>query len=74
MRLLNTKTLELREFFGSNIPYYSILSHRWEEEEVVFQDLKDENFGQKKGWAKIKGCCSKAASDGWEWTVRCLIF
>ncbi|PMD16891.1 hypothetical protein NA56DRAFT_649170 [Hyaloscypha hepaticicola] len=42
MRLLNSSKLTLHEFFGSNIPKYAILSHRWEDEEVTFQDMRDE--------------------------------
>lgn len=40
MRLLNTTSLTLHEFFGNSIPSYAILSHRWEDEEVTFQDLQ----------------------------------
>lgn len=50
MRLVNTTSYELREF-PSNIPPYAILSHRWENDEVTFADLKGrhqpvENSGQ----------------------------
>ena len=34
MRLLNTKTYELEEFFVE-IPLYAILSHTWDKEEVI---------------------------------------
>ncbi|KAF5363040.1 hypothetical protein D9758_012636 [Tetrapyrgos nigripes] len=40
MRLLNTKTLRLEEFFDE-IPPYAILSHTWEDEEVTFQDIQN---------------------------------
>jgi hypothetical protein len=72
MRLLNTTTLELREFFGSEIPFYAILSHRWGDGEVTFQDLKSERRFDMAGWGKITGCCSQAENDGWEYAV-CLI-
>ncbi|KAK4889224.1 hypothetical protein LTR27_011982 [Elasticomyces elasticus] len=36
MRLLNTTTLELHEF--ANPPVYAILSHRWSDEEVTYED------------------------------------
>jgi len=70
MRLLNTSTLELHEFFGSDIPYYAILSHRWGADEVTFQDLQ-QGRGSKKaaGWAKITGCCGQAKREGWEYAV-----
>ena len=37
MRLLNTTTLELEEIIGDR-PAYAILSHRWQDDEVSFQD------------------------------------
>ena len=39
MRLLNTKTFQLHEFFEPNIPDYVILSHRWGKNEVTFQQI-----------------------------------
>jgi hypothetical protein len=41
MRLINTSTLRLHEFFGTQIPPYAIISHHWENAEVAFQDLRD---------------------------------
>jgi len=38
MRLINTKSLDLEEFFEEDIPDYAILSHTWGEEEVSLQD------------------------------------
>jgi hypothetical protein len=39
MRLINTKSLELHEFFDSQIPKsYAILSHVWGPEEISFQE------------------------------------
>jgi hypothetical protein len=68
MRLLNTSTLKLEEFFGI-IPYYAILSHRWEREEVSFQDLNSGEGPNKKGYAKVFNCCKQAISDGWKYVV-----
>ena len=75
MRLLNTSTLELCEYMGYNIPSYAILSHRWESEEVSFQDFKSEKREKMAGYAKIKSCCAKAAADGWKyvWIDSCCI-
>src|SRR5262249_32702444 len=44
MRLLKTNTdaLELQEFTGQDIPPYAILSHRWEDGEVTYQDIEEE--------------------------------
>jgi hypothetical protein len=57
------------------IPYYAILSHRWEQAEVTFQDLKDGTAPKKAGYAKIMGFCAKAFSDGWTyvWIDSCCI-
>lgn len=40
MRLLNTSTLKLREFYDDEIPDYAILSHTWEDGEVSFQEME----------------------------------
>ena len=64
MRLLDTSTLELKEFFGDELPAYAILSHRWEEEEVLFQDMINKTFASKKGFAKLAGACRRAYIEG----------
>jgi hypothetical protein len=78
MRLLDTITLRLESFFGSSIPEYAILSHTWNEEEVLFDDIRDS--GQplpvhKKGFAKVKGSCEQAIRDGYKyiWIDTCCI-
>lgn len=38
MRLINTKSMELVEFFDKDVPEYAILSHTWEEEEITFEE------------------------------------
>src|SRR3989440_8278796 len=75
MRLLNTSTLQFREFHGREVPYYTILSHTWGEEEVSFQDMQTDSKEGKSGFAKIKSCCALAASEGWEyvWIDTCCI-
>jgi hypothetical protein len=73
MRLINTKTIQLHEFFETKIPPYTILSHRWEGAEVTFQDFKDGKATELKGYSKILGCCRQALSDGFEFTVNPLI-
>ncbi|KAE9379615.1 HET-domain-containing protein [Stipitochalara longipes BDJ] len=63
MRLINVKTFEFREFFGADVPHYAILSHRWEDEEVTFQDIMNGKGRKMIGWKKIEGvawvdsCC-----------------
>lgn len=78
MRLLSTTTFLLEEFSGKNIPKYAILSHRWEDEEVTFQDLQKVQTLtdiKKKGIGKIMGCLKTAASYGcdWVWIDSCCI-
>ena len=68
MRLLNTRTETLSEFF--TIPRYAILSHTWGEEEVTFKDLDNDKFGNHrklKGYGKISGSCAVALREGFEW-------
>ncbi len=42
MRLLNARSGEIKEFLAEHtIPPYAIVSHRWEDDEVSFQDWQD---------------------------------
>lgn len=65
MRLVNTQTFELEEYF-TNVPTYAILSHTWGDEEVTFQDWQQrrEAAKEKKGFAKIENACNRAREDG----------
>lgn len=48
MRLLNIKTLKLEWFHSADdAPSYAILSHRWEDEEVLFEDVEERPEAQK---------------------------
>ncbi|KAK0671532.1 heterokaryon incompatibility protein-domain-containing protein [Cercophora samala] len=40
MRLLRTDKIELVEVYGSDVEPYAILSHTWDKEEVLFQDIQ----------------------------------
>ncbi|KAK4442596.1 heterokaryon incompatibility protein-domain-containing protein, partial [Podospora aff. communis PSN243] len=84
MRLLNTETLEIREFI-TKIPDYAVLSHTWGDEEVSFQDLTLVNHDQtsddsniirdRSGYRKIGQFCRRAREDGfaWAWADTCCI-
>ncbi|KAF6796427.1 HET domain-containing protein, partial [Colletotrichum musicola] len=49
MKLLNSTTLKIEEFFGSAIPKsYVILSHRWEHGEATYQEVGDERAMSQK--------------------------
>ena len=67
MRLLHTATFRFEEFFDSNVPRYAILSHRWGDGEVTFQDFDTGKEQTRSGFVKIKSCCSLAQSRGFEW-------
>jgi hypothetical protein len=84
MRLLNTSLInnknpgdpvKLEEFFGSQVPPYAILSHTWGKDEVTFQDITSSTGPpyDKAGFSKIRGCCVKAADDGYKyvWIDTC---
>jgi hypothetical protein len=69
MRLINTDTLELKDFLVEEIPPYAILSHTWgaSEDEVSCQDWKTPQRKSKEGFRKIEYCCFQARSDGLHW-------
>ncbi|RYP52969.1 hypothetical protein DL768_001963 [Monosporascus sp. mg162] len=78
MRLLHAKSLVLHDFPNDGqIPEYAILSHTWggNGDEVTIKDLSSWTplYKRKPGWAKIKGCCKQAVTDGIEyvWIDTC---
>lgn len=75
MRLLDTTTLQLHEFFDESTPPYAILSHRWGEDEVSLQDYEDGRKRDGAGYAKILAFCSfaKSQSHDWVWIDTCCI-
>jgi len=70
MRLLATKTISLHEFHDGDIPPYAILSHRWGQEEVTFNDVVNGLAPSRRGFEKVRGFCEQAATDGFEFCVR----
>jgi hypothetical protein len=80
MRLLERKPngeLVLREFIGSNLPAYAILSHTWgaDSEEISFYDIEAGTGKSKDGYHKIQFCATQAAADGlrYFWVDTCCI-
>jgi len=57
MRLLHVDTLELHEFFDKNIPQYAILSHRWQDDEVSYKDVRKRQNRSLQGWQKVENFC-----------------
>lgn len=74
MRLLNTTTLQV-EYCGDGAQRYAVLSHRWVEEEVTFQDIENGSAKSKKGYKKLEDCCKLARNQGhdWVWIDTCCI-
>ncbi|KAE9570915.1 hypothetical protein CGMCC3_g13014 [Colletotrichum fructicola] len=64
MRLIHTTTLAMETFYGRKKPYYAILSHTWEDEEVTLQDWNSWGRNRMKGFHKIRMTCQLAASQG----------
>ncbi|KAK7437911.1 hypothetical protein VKT23_018346 [Stygiomarasmius scandens] len=79
LRLINTKTHRLVDFpeHRDEYPSYAILSHRWLDEEVTYQEYlrpRDETK-RKSGYRKILQACKQASRDGFEyiWIDTCCI-
>ncbi|TVY14033.1 Vegetative incompatibility protein HET-E-1 [Lachnellula arida] len=66
MRLLNATSLKLQGFFDDSLPPYAILSHRWQDDEVSFQDMQTDSARQKAGYAKLK-LWLRSSSEGRTW-------
>ncbi|OTA99260.1 hypothetical protein M426DRAFT_325301 [Hypoxylon sp. CI-4A] len=76
MRLINTDSLKLHEFFGSDVPRrYAILSHTWAKGEVSFQDFQAGRGPSLKGYDKILDACQQASRHyfQWIWVDTCCI-
>lgn len=69
MRLLETRSCTLREFYHCDVPPYAILSHTWTSGEVSFQDLTEGRAASRSGIRKITQCCKQAVSDGLDYVV-----
>ncbi|KAL1615488.1 hypothetical protein SLS54_009020 [Diplodia seriata] len=88
MRLLNCRTLKL-ESFNDDAPRHAILSHRWREEEILFDDFQpdgpaDRRAGyrslckearEKEGYQKLHMACAQAVNDrlDYVWIDTCCI-
>lgn len=75
MRLLHANTSQLCEFPENKVPPYAILSHTWEDDEVLFRDMQEGHAKNKRGYIKIKLACEQAISDELEyvWVDTCCI-
>jgi hypothetical protein len=79
MRLLENSgddKLQLtKDWLEGEIPRYAILSHTWDDSEVLFQDLVDNKEKTKPGYDKIRFCATRAWRDGLRfcWVDTCCI-
>lgn len=79
MRLINVETLQLEEFADASLVKYAILSHRWEEQEVLYDQITTsssrDSMSTMKGFYKVAACCTQAAKDGldYAWVDTCCI-
>jgi Heterokaryon incompatibility protein (HET) len=67
MYLLHTKDRILKEFVGIELPLYAILSHTWDDDEVLFKDVGKRDIENKRGFDKIDRSCKQAMADHFEW-------
>jgi hypothetical protein len=67
--------MQLEEFHSGQTPKYAILSHRWESEEVTFQDMSALKLLGKKGYGKIQSAAWHARMKGLDylWVDTCNI-
>ena len=76
MRLLHTETKELESFDNDILtPDYAILSHRWLDGEITFQDMSRLDVTEIQGYAKLSSACYTARSMGlsYLWMDTCCI-
>ena len=76
MWLIDTKTLRVKEFPSDRRPKYAILSHKWEKDELSFQQFQNQNACHKmKGYQKVIRFCREAHRNGlnWGWVDTCCI-
>lgn len=68
MRLINTETLEFEEVTSQNAEY-AIISHRWGDDEVSYQDFLRDRDGARtgSGWQKITEGCRLARQFRYRW-------
>ncbi|KAF2842629.1 HET-domain-containing protein [Patellaria atrata CBS 101060] len=78
MRLLHfdySRGLISTDFGRKSIPPYAILSHRWGDGEVLFEDLGSDTYKKKDGYRKIEFCAEQVAQDQLQyfWIDTCCI-
>lgn len=64
MWLIDTHTLEPKEFFDEHVPRYAILSHCCDEDEVTLVEFRNGEKRNSEGFAKPQSCCAIARLQG----------
>ncbi|KAG8534404.1 uncharacterized protein KY384_001249 [Bacidia gigantensis] len=72
MRLLNTRTSEFKEINSHHGLKYAILSHRWSEQEVSYEEMQKGTALEGLGLSKIRHFCRLAADKGFDWAWELL--
>jgi tetratricopeptide (TPR) repeat protein len=79
MRLLHfdeVGKLVLTDYRGKTTPPYAILSHRWSDSEILFNDVQTEAYKEREeGYRKLAFCAKQAAQDKLQyfWVDTCCI-
>ncbi|KAH7095533.1 kinesin light chain [Paraphoma chrysanthemicola] len=79
MRLLHFNELGrpvLTDFRGKTVPPYAILSHRWSDSEILFEDISNGTYEKKEeAYHKLKFCAKQAAHNELQyfWIDTCCI-
>lgn len=76
MRLIKVDTLEFVEYVDDRrAPPYGILSHRWQNEEVTYQDMLSGKAEHKQGHKKLTKFRELCAADKYQlaWMDTCCI-
>lgn len=65
----------MKEFIGSKIPSYAILSHTWGEDEVLFSDIINGTARKRKAFPKLLNTILQAKAEciDWVWIDTCCI-
>ncbi|KAL4072751.1 heterokaryon incompatibility protein-domain-containing protein [Scleroderma yunnanense] len=78
------RRIRILEFRDDETTPYAILSHRWSEQEVHYDEMTElakmkmdeqDEVRRRLGYQKILGCCKQAKGDGygWLWIDTCCI-
>ncbi|KAH7085888.1 kinesin light chain [Paraphoma chrysanthemicola] len=79
MRLLHFNALGrpvLTDFRGKTLPQYAILSHRWSNSEISFEEISNGTYEEKEeAYHKLRFCAEQAARDELQyfWIDTCCI-